>query len=262
MRKNKKLLSILIIFIYLILLIPYIIASNAGEAGIVIENKRIDVNSLHPDIQDLLIYKKDTYNAILIEDPINQVGKQNGHVTKERKLVISRETQEKGSFVRIDNITTNIFVGYNIIPDINSPFQKQIIGDTTKAGFGKIIEIINYYNIPILVLSKIGFLAGGLLVVLIMTFLLNRMVALWNIPAIMTCYSFQFFLANLVMGMNHLQVDSTNLLFGFLFIPGLFLSFRLKTFEETDEGKQRICELYELNIKFLKKIIRINKEQD
>lgn len=243
------------------MLIPYIIASNAGEAGIIIDNKRIDVNSLPVDIQDLLIYKNDIYNAILIEDPINLVSKPNGQVARERKLVISRKTQEKGSFVRIDDITTNVYVSHNIIPDINSPFEKQIIGDTTKAGFGKIIEIISYYNIPVFILSKIGFFAGGLLVVLILSFLLYRMIELWNIPAMITCYSFQIFLANLIMGMNHLQVDSTNLLFGFLFIPGVFLTFKTKTFEETEEGKQKIHEIYKLNIKLLKKIIRINKEQ-
>jgi hypothetical protein len=237
------------------MLIPYIVASNAGEAGIVIENNRIDVNSLPVDIQDLLIYKKDIYNVILIEDPINLVSKPNGQVARERKLVISRKSQEKGSFVRVDDITSNIYVSHNIIPDINSPFEKQIIGDTTKAGFGKIMEIINYYNIPVLVLSKIGFFAGGLLVVLILTFLLYRMIELWNIPAMITCYSFQIFLANLVMGINHLQVDSTNLLFGFLFIPGVLLTFKTKTFEETVEGRQKIHEIYKFNVKIFKKII-------
>jgi hypothetical protein len=237
------------------LLIPYIIASNAGEAGIVIENNRIDANSLPVDIQDLLTYTNDTYNAILIEDPINLVSEPNGQVVRERKLVISRITQEKGSFVRVDDITTNIYVSHNIIPDINSTFEKQIIGDTTKAGFDKIIEIISYYNIPILVLSKIGFFAGGFLVVLTLTFLLYGKIELWNIPAMITCYSFQIFLANLIMGMNHLQVDSTSLLFGFLFMPGVFLIFKIKAFEETAEGRQKIHEIYKFNVNIFKKII-------
>ncbi len=96
MAQNKKLISIIIIILYLILLFPYIIASNAGESGIVIENKAMDADSLPNDVQDLLVYKKDTYNVILIEDPATDVSKLEGKRAKERKVILSKETPENG----------------------------------------------------------------------------------------------------------------------------------------------------------------------
>ncbi|KCZ70779.1 hypothetical protein ANME2D_02804 [Candidatus Methanoperedens nitroreducens] len=266
MSKTKKLISILIIIIYLISLVPFIIASNAGEAGIVIGNQNIDVNSLPDDIQDILIYKKGSYNAILIEDPITEVNKLKGQVAKERKLVLSKETQDKGSFVSIADIEMIVYVtSYNII---DQPFEKLIVGDVKKPEFGDIIETINtkigqinnYISSTVLTLplvlsiSKVAFLAGGLLVVLILTFLLNSMVALWNIPAIIVLYSFQSFLANLVAFLNNLDVDSTSLMFGLLFIVALPLTFWIQRYERSEEGRQKIHELYEKNNQILSKI--------
>lgn len=260
MNHSKKLISILVIIIYLVLLIPYTIVSNAGEAGIVIETQKISIDSLPDDIQDLLMNKKGDYNALLIEDQITlekkQVTQDRNQITKERILVLSEGTHEKNSFVKIDTVAIDMRLTNNVIPAINQSFDKLIIGETGKAEFGDIIETMSYYNLtPLLAFSSIDFLAGGLFIVLILTFLFNRRVALWNIPAIMTCYSFQFFLANLIAGMNQLEVETMYRLFGFLFLPALLLTFIVKTFEETNEGKQKICELYRYNIKFLKGLI-------
>ncbi len=256
MLQNKKILSVLIISIYLIFLIPYIIASNSGEAGIVLENQKIDYNSLPDDVQDLLIYKKESYSAILIEDQITKVMDLKGQVAKEKKLILSQEAQETGRFIGIDNIESDTYVPNNIIPTINQSFDRLIIGDPKKVKFGEIIEVINYYNVAfILALSKIDFLVGGMLVVLFLTYLRQKMVASWNIPAMITCYSFQFFLVNIIASMNKLQVESIPLLFGFLFIPLLPLAFRIMMFEETSEGKKRILELYKNNKKTLNGLI-------
>lgn len=253
-------LSFVIILLYIILLIPHIIASNSGEAGIVIENQKINASSLPDDIQDILINKKDSYDIILIEDVFpkekKQIAQEWNQITKERKLIISEGNQEKNSFVKLDDIKINIYIAYNIIPSINQSFEKLIIGDVEEAKFGGIIEMISYYNLtPILTLSKIDFYAGGLLVVLILTVLLYMRVALWNIPAIIACYSFQSFLANLTAGMNNFKIDTLSQLFGFLFILALPLTYKLKAFEETKEGKQGIYELYKLNLKIIKEIL-------
>ncbi len=266
MAQNKKLISIIIIILYLILLFPYIIASNAGESGIVIENKAMDADSLPNDVQDLLVYKKDTYNVILIEDPATDVSKLEGKRAKERKVILSKETPENGSFVRIDDITTDIYVtSYGII---DKPFEKLIIGNTKKAGFGSVIEIINndmeqlnayvssdvFSLSEIVGISKIDFLAGGLLVVIALTFLFHGTVRLWNIPAVATLYSFQFFLAVIVRFLNKVDIDTTILLFGLLFIPLLPITFWMKKYEKTDDGKQKIHRLYLKNIEVFSKI--------
>ncbi len=250
--------------LYLILLIPYTVVSNAGEAGIVMETQKISINSLPEDIQDLLMNKKDYYNILLIENQITlekkQVTQDRNQITKERILVLSEGTQEKDSFIKIDTESTDMRVTNNIIPAINQSFDKLIIGETKKAGLGGLIETISFYKLtPIIALSSINFLVGGLIVVFILNFLFNRMIALWNTSAIITCYSFQLFLANLIAGMNQLEVASFYRLAGLLFIPALFLSFKMKTFEEADEGKQKIRELYRYNIKILKGLIGILK---
>jgi hypothetical protein len=266
MAQNKKSMSILIIIIYFILLVPYIIISNAGESGIVIENQKVDMNSLPDDIQDLLIYKNDSINIILIEDPTTNVIKLNGKSAKERKLVLSKKAQEKGSFVMIDDITTNIYVtSYNII---DQPFEKLIIGNAVKAEFASIIEKTNSYikqlnnyissdifNFSVIVaISKIDFLVGGLLVVVVLIFLFDKMVALWNIPAILTLYSFQSFFAVVVSFLNKLEVDTSSLVLGLLFIPAIPITFWLQRYETSENGRKKICELYVKNNEILSKI--------
>jgi hypothetical protein len=266
MLQNKKLLTILIIVLYLILLVPYIIASNAGESGIVIENRIIDVYSLPNDIQDLLIYKNHSYNIILIEDPVTDVVKLEGKSAKERKVIISKENLEKGSFVRIDDITTDIHVtSYNII---DLPFEKLIIGDVKKAKLGGAIETMNdgleqlndyisddIFNLSqIVAISKVDFYAGGLLVVFVLSFLFHRMFALWNITAIATLYSFQFFFATIVGFLNKLEIDLTILIFGLIFIPILPLTLWMKGYEESEHGKQKILRLYAKNIEIFSRI--------
>ncbi|MCX9012407.1 MAG: hypothetical protein OIN66_14975 [Candidatus Methanoperedens sp.] len=250
----------------MVLLVPYIIASNAGESGVVISNQRMDRSSLPSDVQDLLIYKNDSYNVILIEDPVTDVSKLKGKTAKERKVVLSKATQDKGSFIRVDDLTTDIYVtSYSII---DQPFEKLIIGDPVSAEFGGVIETINsemeqlnsyissdIFNLSeIVAVSKVDFLAGGLLVVLVLTILFHRMVALWNIPAIATLYSFQSFLAIVVSFLNKLEVEGISLMFGFLFILTLPLTLWMKKYEETEEGRQNIYKLYLKHNNILSKI--------
>jgi len=266
MAQNKKSISIIIIILYLILLVPYIIASNAGESGIVIESQKMDIKSLPNDMQDLLIYKNYSYNIILIEDPATNVNKLEGKIAKERKVVLSKETQEKGSFVRIDDITTDIFVtSYNLI---DQPFEKLVIGDINKAGFGVVIETINNYIeqlnrlilsdvfslSEIITVSKVDFYGGGLLVILVLTIFSRKVVALWNIPAIAAIYSFQIFLVVIVSFVNKIYVDETTLAFAFLFLLALPLAFWLQRYEETEDGTKKIYGLYLKNNEILSKI--------
>ncbi len=266
MLRNKKILLFLIIIVYLLSLVPYIIASNAGEAGIIIKNQKIDKDSLPNDIQDLLVYKEDSYNLILLEDPATKVIELGSLKINERKLILSNKTVEMNRFVRVENMTTDIYVtSYNII---NQQFDKLIIGDPTEAEFGSIIETINYYIgminsysssailtiSDIVIISKVAFYAGGLLIVLILAFLINRMFALWNIPAIAAAYSFQFFLADLTSLLNKVDVDDSHMIFGFIFIILIPLTVWMKSYEKSEKGMRRIHELYTKNQKILLKI--------
>lgn len=254
------------------MLIPYTILSYSGEAGIVIENQVTDKSSLPSEIQDLLRPKSETYNLILIEDQLNKVTKE-GLVSYEKKLVISKETQPTGSFkisedtqpigsfVIINDITSNIMVtSYDII---DQPFDKLIMGSVKKPSFanieyGWIIEKMNYYNLKIiLTLSRLDFIAGGFFVVLIMTFMFHRWVALWNIPAMGALYSIEFLLAVIISFMSNIEVDGITMLFGSLFIVFIPLAIWIKNYEETEKGKKKISELYAMNNNILLRIKKI-----
>lgn len=254
------------------MLIPYTILSYSGEAGIVIENQVIDKSSLPSEIQDLLRSKSEIYNLILIEDQLNKVSKE-GLVTYEKKLVISKETQPTGSFrisedtqpvgsfVIINDITSNILVtSYDII---DQPFDKMIMGSVKKPSFanieyGWLIEKISQYNLKfILTLSRLDFIAGGILVVLILTFMYHRWVALWNIPAMGALYSIEFFLAVIISFMSNIEVGGITMLFGSLFIVFIPLTIWIKNYEKTEKGKKNISDLYVMNNNMLLRIKKI-----
>ena len=251
--------SFLIILLYLIILIPYVIISNAGETGIVIDRQNINSGYLSEDMRDILINQSDSYNIIVIEDiypkEIVQISNEWDQVAKEKKIILSGEDAKIGSFVRIDDVRNYMYVPYNVLPPLNQSFEKFITGNPEKAQFGGVIESIYNNNLVLIYpISKLTFYMGGLLVMLILTYLLHNKLKLWNIPAIITCYSFQFFLGNMIASMNHLKIETTFLLFGFIFILTIPVTFKLRNFEDTIEGKRKIVELYKLNINFMKRI--------
>jgi hypothetical protein len=253
MSQNNKNIPYILIFLFILLVFPYIIASNAGEAGIVISSQKINTTSLPTDIQDIQRLNPESYNYVLIEDQVNKVSKSTGLVGKERKLVISRQTHEIGSFVAVENVTADIYVtSYNII---DQDFNKLIIGETKKPYFGEVIEGLNYYGIIfILGISKIVYYTGGLMIVLILTLLYNRGPALWNIPAVAAFYSFQTFLMIIMEYLNYIEMDGIAMAFSFLFIVLVPLTIWLQRYEKTDGGKQKIYKLYSLNKKIFLKI--------
>jgi hypothetical protein len=242
-------LSVAMVILYLVLLMPYMVALNSGESGIVVSTQQIDIASLPTDVQDLIPYKNLQYNAIVYDDQIYSVKNLKGQSLKERKLVLSTRPAQNGEFIRADNIIINIYAPTNLIPVTNQTFDKLIIGDTTKVEFGGIIEIINKLKInPVLVASQIDFLIGGLLVILVLTFVFDKAVALWNIPGIITCYSFQYFIAGRIASANHLETDLILLLFGLLFIPAFYVTFKVREFEGSYEGRKQISGLYRENM--------------
>lgn len=253
MFQNNKNISYILIFLFIILVIPYIIASNAGEAGIVIDSQIINTTSLPTDIQDIQRLNPESYNYILIEDQVNKVSKSTGLVGKERKLVLSRQAHEIGSFVAIENVTADIHVtSYNII---GQNFDKLIIGEAKIPYFGEIIEGLNYYGIIfILGISKIVYYGGAVLVVVILTFLNNRGPALWNIPAVAALYSFQAFLAIIMEYLNYVEMDGFVMAFSVLFLVLVPLTIWLQKYEKTEEGKQKILKVYSFNKEIFSKI--------
>ena len=247
--KRILLVTTCTIIIYLILLFPYLVTTNSGESGIVIDSQMIDITTLPTDIQDLISYKDEQYYAILIVDATHNIKNQNGQISKEKKLVLSSQPAQKNEYIRVDNILINIFAPANLIPVADPTFDTLIIGDANRVAFGGIYEMC--YNLKItqiLVASQIVYLIGAFIVVLGLSIIYYKEIELWNIPALIACYSFQFFLASRIASANNLETDLSILLFGLMFLPALYIAFKVKECEVSENGKRHIARIYHKNI--------------
>lgn len=254
---TKRILGVFVfmVVIYLMLLLPYLVASNSGESGIVSSVQKIDITSLPRDIQDLIPYKEKQYYAIVVVDDTDTVKDLKGQISKERKLILSPMPAQINEFIRADNILINIFAPANLIPVTDQEFHTLIIGDANRVGYGEIVEFSNFLRItPILVASRIVFYIGAFIIILGFSLLFNKKTGLWCIFALISCYSFQFFLASRIASANHLETDLIILLFSFMFLPALYLAFKVKEYEVSEKGKKRIVHLYRRNLEIFHKI--------
>jgi hypothetical protein len=249
--KRILVIAAFMFIIYLLLLSPYLVASNSGESGIVTSIQKVDIASLPTNIQDLIPYKDKQYYAIVVVDDTHNVKDLKGQISKEKKLVLSSRPAEINEFVRADNIILNIYAPANLIPVTDQEFDTLIIGDTNRVEYGGIIEISNFLMItPILAVSRIVFFTGAVILILGFSLIYKKGIELWYIPALISIYSFQLFMASRIANANHLETDLIILLFGFMFLPGVYLTFKIMEFEESREGKKMISRIYRENINF------------
>lgn len=245
---KSKILALIVITCYLALLSPDIILSNAGESGIVIESRSVPHQSIPRDIQDILP-PQDNYYITIIDDPSSE----------EQYAVISGHTwYVEGVFVKVIDVTNEWYMDSRTFSSIvNQPFDKIVIGETEVAVGRQVIETITQLDDVggdiILTLSSIDVLVGGLFLILILSVLLKGSVALWNIPGIMSCYSFQALCASAVALLNDVDVGTT-MIFGSFFVVLMPLTIWLQRYEESENGQQKIYELYIENTKIISNI--------
>ena len=242
-----KLLSILIIIGYIGLLIPNMALDNVGMSGTVIASTEVPLQSFQKDIQDILPPHNSEYYVIVIKD-IKE--------GKKYAVISSSFLDDKDGFVKIKDISTEWYIDSRIFSSIiNQHFDKLIIGNTNKVEYvGWIVDtIISYGLSPLFTLSSVVFFVGGFLVIMIISLLLTKTVHLWNIPAMLCCYSFQFLLGSIIAIMNQAESGIISIMFGSFFIVFLPLTFIVQRYEETAEGKQKIKEVYEMHMNLLER---------
>lgn len=247
---KSKILALIVITCYLALLAPDIILSNTGESGIVIESRSVQHQSIPRDIQDILP-PQDNYYITILDDPSSE----------EQCAVISGHTwYVEGVFVKAIDVVNEWYTDSRTFSSIvNQPFDKIVIGETEEVAVGRgVIETITQLDdvgeCIILTLSSINVLIGGLFLILILSVLLKGSVALWNVPGILSCYSFQFFCASVVAFLNDVDVDEAIMIFGSLFVVLIPLTIWLQRYEESENGQQKIYELYIKNTKIISDI--------
>lgn len=246
---KSKILALIVITCYLALLAPDIILSNSGESGIIIESRSVQHQSIPRDIQDIL-QPQDNYYITIIDDPSSE----------ERSAVISGHTwYVEGVFVKVIDVTNEWYMdSRTFLSIVNQPFDKIVIGETEVAVGRQVIETITQLDDVgddiILTLSTIDVLIGGLFLILILSVLLKGSVALWNIPGIVSCYSFQALCASAVALLNDVDVGETTIIFGSFFVVLVPLTIWLQRYEESENGQQKIYELYIENMKIISDI--------
>lgn len=246
---KSKILALIVITCYLALLAPDIILSNSGESGIIIESRSVQHQSIPRDIQDLLP-PQDNYYITIINDPSS----------KESYAVISGHTwYVEGVFVKVIDVTTEWYMDSRTLSSIvNQPFDKIVIGETKEVAVEwQVIETIARLDMGggiIFILSSIDALVGGLFLILILSVLLKGSVALWNIPGIASCYSFQALYASIVALLNQTDIGKTQIILGTLLVVLIPLTIWLQSYEETEKGEQKIYELYMKNKKIISEI--------
>lgn len=245
---SKNTFIFLIAVIYFLLLIPNITVSNAGDSGIIIEGQYVPFQSFPRDIQDLLL-NQDGYYILILEDLSSG----------EQLAVISEDMPyNEGSFVRVSDSTHEWYSDSHVLFSmVSQPFNKIIIGKIGEAEMGGwIVDLIVQLDMSgiILPLSAIDFLIGGFLYIIILSYLIKGTVAVWNIPGILSCYSFQFFYLNIDAILNQVEIDEISMIFGVLFLVLLPFTIWLYRYEETEDGNQKIYELYISNKKIFSEI--------
>ncbi|VVB84503.1 Uncharacterised protein [uncultured archaeon] len=260
---KKQFFAAILICLYLLLLIPNSIVASVDKESIVVNGKVISAQtvpyaSFPKGIRDVLPEKPD-YNVVLIKDL----------ESPEKTAIIYRgELFSPNDYVKVEDITTNMYTDPHVLPFVDEPFNTLIIGkaDKVKAGAG-IIDLLTSKNLIFLVaISKIFFLVGGLLIILALSYIFSgTSIEMWILPGILSTYSFQFFIINILTILNRDYVIAerytpslTEILvvpFSYLFIFSIPLTFYIKKHETTEKGEILISKANQFQLRLMKPII-------
>lgn len=232
-RRRIILLIVLVILMYIIIFpIPYIIHTNLDNAGIVIQSTEIPLKSLPRDIQELC-------NLRGIYKPHRLIVK---HVEPERiTLVISSKSYQVGTVVEMFDFIANWIVDWRDFNFANQPFDKLVISDLKQLGYHESLIERMLFNtqgtIGLFTLSKVTYYGGPVLFILCLTILVQRRLALWNIPALISSYSFQVWVQNLLAFGHKLHVATELTYFGYVFVALFPASIYAWHFERSPGGR-------------------------
>ncbi len=248
--KKIKIIIVIFFLIYILLLTPGLIVSNIGESsGIVLTSQIVSSQQFPLGIQDFLYQGNIT--VIIFNDL-------NSH-TKNALVTPGNLQFDEGELIRIKEITTSMSIdSRSFSPFINQTFNRFIIGKPEKAG--KILGIINFIpTLPLknmlISISIFIFYFGGFFLIMGICYYLNNDLKLWTIPGMICCYSFQFFLAGIIADISKIGFDLTFRMFGYFFILLIPFTLYISKYEDTNEGKAKIIELYEINNKIMQSLV-------
>lgn len=234
---------------YIPLLLSFSVGYNLKEAGIVSESKGVSTQSFPIDIQDVLKSQKENYVVLMVNNNIT---------SKKWAIVLFRgdgSNYTEGTVIEIKDKLIDWKVNWREYSFADQRFDEFVVGEVEELNsLESLILIILHSGLLgfiLYVVSGLTFIFGGLIVVWSLNYLLQQSTSLWNLPAVLCCYSFEFLFFSFISVIHPIagKPHSSEMLYlflgsGFIFIfSGIFTIFLWK-FEEKPELHQRIKRLY------------------
>lgn len=238
------------VFIYVLLLVPYVVHTNIGDTGVILDYKVIPVKDLPEDIQDVITSKTDCTIHLVEHSTSKKVGV---------VITTSESTYYPGTVVEVTDKIIDWRVDWHKYSFFNHEFDNLIVGDVEKIGaFESDIEtsLSSSIGSVIFSLSKLNFYGGPLLIVVYLSFSFRDRPYLWNAPAIISFYSFEVFFGNVIAAMHDVMISGAERYFGFLFFALVPFTYVFMKYEESEEGQLRIKKYWNEAIDMVDKLIR------
>jgi len=232
-RRQYVMLILGVILMYVLIFpIPYVVHSNLENAGIVVYNDEIPLEALPQNLQEVCRLRG-------INAPVMLLVK---HVEPEwTTMVISTENLPMGTTVEMSEHIINWHVDWRDFNLANQPFQKLAISKVERLNeFEAFFERVLYAqrgSIGLYDLSKVTFYGGPILFILCLTLVVQKRLALWNLPAVFSCYSFQIWSMNTLASVHRLTVTTEWEYFGYLFVGLIPLTLYAWYFERSTGGR-------------------------
>ncbi len=230
-------ISILLILLYVVLLLPFVYHVNLDN-GVVIQSREIGLESLPEHIREICILRGITSPSLLFID----------HNSPDWSImVISPQGFPVGSAVELWDYVVNWRVDWrdfgftNRLLGGNYVFDRFAVASVRELGsIESAVEnlLTTPYGRLLYEVSRANFYGGPVLFTLLITFLLERRVALWNLPAIFALYSFGVWRLNVVMMDHGLYVPLETRYFGYVFIACIPAIIYLWRFERKPLGRK------------------------
>jgi hypothetical protein len=237
--RRRKILSVscvgimvfCIALIYVLLLIPYLVHANLDNAGVVVYSEEIALDSLPEGVQGLCKERGFVTPVVLLAK----------HLKPEwTTMVITSESFQVGTVVEMSDYVINWRVDWRDFNFVDQTFDRFAIASVQPVDpFFSSIEkmLLDQRGLILHELSRIDFNVGPVLIVFSLTILLQRRLALWNLPAIFGLYSIQSWRFNEIAYQHNGYVPPEWKFFSYFFIILIPLAFYAWHFERSEGGR-------------------------
>jgi len=228
----KTILLVLgVLLVYFALLIPYVVHANLNNAGIVVYSRDITIESLPKDIQEICRLRGINPTTLLLVKHTNP---------KWTTIVITSSQFSNNEMVEITYYVVNWRLDWRDINLVDQRFDRFAIANLKLLSpFESWVEsaLSNQLGGYLRDLSLADFYVGPVFLVLCITLLTVKRLAVWNIPAIWGCYSFQVLMSNMLARSHNVYVATEWSYFGYLFLGLLPITVYLWHYEKTEAGQ-------------------------